>query len=124
VMEGLAAALEDGKGNAVDPESLRGKVVAFYFSAHWCGGCVRFTPVLNALYEEINEEGNKLEIIFVTSDRSAKEMQSYMDSAHGPWLRLKYGSDLRDALKKKCAHMAQPHITILLLHWSARSLLR
>jgi nucleoredoxin len=27
-------------------DALRGKVVAFYFSAHWCPPCQHFTPLL------------------------------------------------------------------------------
>lgn len=38
-------------------EALTGKVVALYFSAHWCGDCVRFTPILKDFYEEVGGGG-------------------------------------------------------------------
>ena len=34
-------------------EALAGrKFVALYFSAHWCGPCKRFTPLLGVWYED------------------------------------------------------------------------
>ena len=29
-------------------------IVAFYFSAHWCGPCRDFTPILSKFYEIVN----------------------------------------------------------------------
>ena len=37
--------------------AVKGKVVLFYFWAHWCGDCKRQMPVLKALYEEYGERG-------------------------------------------------------------------
>ena len=34
-------------------DALGGKVVAVYFSAHWCGPCRNFTPQLSALYAQV-----------------------------------------------------------------------
>ncbi len=39
------------------PDDLRGKVVLFYFWAHWCSDCKRQEPVLKALYEEYHDRG-------------------------------------------------------------------
>lgn len=38
--------LIDASGKKVDATTLNGKVVGFYFSAHWCGPCRLFTPEL------------------------------------------------------------------------------
>ena len=40
-------------GSVSTAEALAGKVVAIYFSAHWCGPCRNFTPQLASLYQSI-----------------------------------------------------------------------
>ena len=39
------------------PADLRGKVVLFFFWAHWCPDCKRQAPVLKQLYEEYHDRG-------------------------------------------------------------------
>lgn len=39
------------------PDFLEGKVVLFFFWAHWCPDCKRQEPVLEALYEEYHDQG-------------------------------------------------------------------
>lgn len=43
------------------PEALDGKVVLFYFWAHWCPDCKRQEPILRELYDEYHDQG--LEIV-------------------------------------------------------------
>ena len=38
------------------PDDLRGKVVLFFFWAHWCPDCKRQEPVLRELYEEYHDQ--------------------------------------------------------------------
>ncbi len=38
-------------------DDLKGKVVLFFFWAHWCPDCKRQEPVLSELYEEYNDQG-------------------------------------------------------------------
>ena len=70
------------------------KVLAFYFSAHWCPPCRQFTPVLARSYEQARQAGlgTGVEIIFVSSDRSEQEMRSYLGESHGNWYALPHGS--------------------------------
>ena len=93
--------------------SLEGKkVVAFYFSAHWCPPCRAFTPMLKDAYEEYLEEGNDIEIVFVSSDRSPEDMKNYMKDAHGKWLAIKHNSDLGKALKTKFGIQGIPALIV------------
>ncbi|CAB3411267.1 unnamed protein product [Caenorhabditis bovis] len=69
--------------------ALEGKVIALYFSAHWCPPCRQFTPILKDFYEEV---GGELEIIFVSMDRSETDLKSYMRECHGDWYHIPFGS--------------------------------
>ena len=81
---------------------LSGKrIVCFYFSAHWCPPCRAFTPMLKDAYEELLQETPDLEIVFVSSDRTADDMKSYMKDAHGSWLAVQHNSELVRELKTK-----------------------
>ena len=39
------------------PDDLKGKVVVFFFWAHWCPDCKRQEPILTALHEEYGDQG-------------------------------------------------------------------
>lgn len=77
------------------------KVIALYFSAHWCPPCRQFTPLLKAAYEDYksnHSSDNKLSVVFVSGDRSQDDMLSYMREAHGNWPGVAPGSPLQQSL--------------------------
>jgi nucleoredoxin len=61
---------------------------AIYYSAHWCPPCRGFTPKLVDFYNKASRKHDHFEIIFVSSDRSEKDMAGYMKEADMPWLAL------------------------------------
>ncbi|XP_002741798.1 nucleoredoxin-like [Saccoglossus kowalevskii] len=88
----------------VDPTSLAGvgKLIGLYFSAHWCPPCRGFTPKLVEFYNNFkkSENGDKLEIIFVSSDRDSASFEEYYGEM--PWLALPFDERQRkDKLSKK-----------------------
>ncbi|CAG0888010.1 unnamed protein product [Cyprideis torosa] len=95
------------------------KLVGFYFSAHWCPPCRQFTPVLAQFYEvpfitEVHSEDEDcLEIIFVSSDRSAGDMKSYMDESHGDWLAIPHGDGAVGKLMKGFEVRGIPKLVIV-----------
>ena len=88
----LPSHLMNSDGGLVSTEScLQGRdVICLYFSAHWCPPCRQFTPVLARIYTEARQAGlaDKLEVIFVSSDRSQTDMINYMKESHGGWCAL------------------------------------
>merc|ERR1712187_631511 len=97
----LPATLQTASGKKVQTvKALSGKVVALYFSAHWCPPCRQFTPVLAKIYAKAKQKNLPFEIVFVSSDDSAQEQREYMKEMHGPWLQLPYDSPQRNALKQ------------------------
>ena len=83
----------------------------FYFSAHWCPPCRQFTQILKEFYEESQSKG--LEIIFVSSDRSAEDMYSYMKNSHGDWLALDHGCEASQQLKQKFSITGIPSLVVV-----------
>jgi len=76
------------KAGTAPMSSLDGKVLAIYFSAHWCPPCRGFTPELAKKYNEIQEAGLPLEILFASSDRDEAAFDEYF--AEMPWAALPY----------------------------------
>ena len=94
------------------------KIIAFYFSAHWCPPCRLFTPVLAEFYSVsfmfltvtilINSEcsqdlvgaGESFEIVFVSSDKTPEDQMQYMRESHGDWLAVQHNTVLASQLKK------------------------
>lgn len=58
-------------------------VVMFYFSMHTCPPCREFTPLLACLYEEMNEDEKKFEVIFFSGDGKLPAYEEYY--AEMPW---------------------------------------
>ncbi|KAI6184729.1 Antioxidant, AhpC/TSA family [Aphelenchoides bicaudatus] len=82
------AELKRKDGSTTPAAQLKGKVVALYFSAHWCPPCRLFTPELAKFYAELNKDNNEFEIVFVSFDQSDDQAISYIKEAHGNWLYL------------------------------------
>ena len=61
------------------------KLIALYFSAHWCPPCRKFTPQLVEYYNRVVPQHPEFEIIFVSFDRSQFAMDTYMREANMPW---------------------------------------
>lgn len=79
---------KDGKQVAVSDFAQAGKVVGLYFSAHWCPPCRGFTPALAEFYDNVKKASDKLEIVFVSSDRDETSFKEYFDTM--PWKALPF----------------------------------
>ncbi|CAD5218035.1 unnamed protein product [Bursaphelenchus xylophilus] len=74
-------------GKLVDADVLHGKIVAFYFGAHWCEPCRRFTPILRDFYVKAALQG--VEIVWFSRDETMESMEEYFKE-HGNWLRAPF----------------------------------
>ena len=76
------------------------KIVCIYFSARWCPPCRSFSRLLKTAYEEILNERDDIEIVYVSSDRSSNDMKIYMKESHGNWLALPRNPELEYEMKQ------------------------
>jgi nucleoredoxin len=85
-----------------DDEPLgKKKLIALYFSAHWCGPCRKFTPKLVEFYNQVAPQHPEFEIVFVSSDRSPFGMETYMRDTQMPWPAIDFAKlPGKEALKK------------------------
>lgn len=105
------------EGKKVETEELEGKIVGLYFSAHWCGPCRLFTPVLAEFYETNKEQD--FEIIFISFDKSNTEKQNYMREAGMKWLTMK-GAGNRKAKQLAEKFQVEGFPTLLILDDSGK----
>lgn len=92
VFELLGETFVNKEGEHISHESIKGKgkVIALYFSAHWCPPCRNFTPKLAKFYESLKQKqnGSKFELLFLSSDKTEEEFSKYLEQM--PWYALPY----------------------------------
>ena len=84
------------KGADVPVSQLADKVVAVYFSAHWCPPCRAFTPTLIKAYQAAKAAGLPFELVFVSSDEDEEGFDEY--TADMPWPSVKFSVSRRERL--------------------------
>ena len=96
-LKGDLIQLHNGAPSRVDDAVLASKkLIAFYFSAEWCGPCRKFTPKLVEYYNRVAPQHPEFEIVFYSRDKSPYAMEKYMRDDNMPWLAVDF-----DKLKEK-----------------------
>lgn len=85
-------------------------IILLYFSAHWCPPCRTFTPKLVEFYNQVNESTKRLEIIFVSLDRSESDFMGYFSNM--PWIAMQY-SGPRDAISQQFGINSIPSLLLV-----------
>ena len=106
----LPSRILNNKGKSVSSSELAGKVVGFYFSAHWCPPCRAFTPSLVDFRDKNNDD---FEVVFVSSDRSPDAQMSYMEEANMKWYTLEHRSQDANKLSQKFGIRGIPALIIV-----------
>jgi nucleoredoxin len=92
---------KDGVIHAADDSLADKKLIAIYFSAHWCPPCRKFTPELVEYYNRVAPQHPEFEVLFFSMDRSAYAMQTYMRATGMPWPAVDYQKlESKEAIRK------------------------
>ena len=114
VAKGNLVRLQNGNLVSCYDEELASKqIYGLYFSAHWCGPCRKFTPQLVAYYNQIARDHPEFEIIFVSADKSADGMATYMRESGMPWPAIEYSKLANVPALQKYAGKGIPDLVIV-----------
>jgi nucleoredoxin len=103
-----------GDINRVDETALANKkLIAFYFSAEWCGPCRKFTPQLVDYYKRVAPEHPEFEIVFYSSDKSQYAMEKYMRDENMPWLAIDFSKLKEKEVLRKNAGDGIPSLVLV-----------
>jgi nucleoredoxin len=90
-LRGKLVCFRDGDLRGFDDYALKNvRWFAFYFSAHWCGPCKKFTPQLVEYYNKMKVQYPQFEVVFVSRDRSLMAMKGYMEEMKMPWPAMQW----------------------------------
>jgi len=106
LVKGDLVSLRNGALGHFDDEAFeKKKLIALYFSAHWCAPCRKFTPELVDYYNRVATQHPEFEIVFVSFDKSQFAMETYMREANMPWPAIDFQKlKGKDAIRKYAGH--------------------
>ena len=109
----LVRVTPNGLMRADDEAIGRKKLIAYYFSAHWCAPCRKFTPQLVDYYNRVASEHPEFEIVFFSMDKSATDMEQYMRTSNMPWPAIAYDKLKEKELLSKAAGSGIPSLVLV-----------
>jgi thiol-disulfide isomerase/thioredoxin len=88
VLDGNLVILDGKKLKKHDPTAKPTEFYVFYYTASWCPPCQAFTPSLVNFYNK--HKNDKFELVLITSDGDAADMEGYAADKKMPWPQLKH----------------------------------
>jgi nucleoredoxin len=95
------------------PASLeKVELVGFLFGAYWCENCRTFSETLTELYNYINSEHLKFEVIYINNDQNIETHDRFRQLM--PWLSVKFTDQtFCHELRQKFEITTMPQLIIL-----------
>lgn len=97
----------------LDADFEKKKLIALYFSAYWCGPCRKFTPNLVNFYKRNAAAHPEFEVLFVSADKSAPAMETYMRDMQMPWPALVFDKVAGNEALRKYAGSGIPCLVVV-----------
>ena len=87
---------EPPPGRYLGQEALDGKIVGLLFSAAWCPPCQQFLVLLCDLYDQLKARNANFEVVFLSFDKNAEQMESYFRAKHRDWYCLPFDDQFKE----------------------------
>lgn len=118
IVKFLGDSLIGFRGDSVTPQpsaQLVGKkYVAFYFATRSTEACKIFTAKLKQFYGAHRRDSDKFEIVFVPTDKSAKEMAYHIRETEMPWLAVDFmKQEIVGGLRQQLGGADVPSLAVL-----------
>eukprot|EP00590_Aulacoseira_subarctica_P012074 CAMPEP_0172438622 /NCGR_PEP_ID=MMETSP1064-20121228/72896_1 /TAXON_ID=202472 /ORGANISM="Aulacoseira subarctica , Strain CCAP 1002/5" /LENGTH=986 /DNA_ID=CAMNT_0013187185 /DNA_START=497 /DNA_END=3457 /DNA_ORIENTATION=- len=100
--------------NVPTQDALAGKrLVALYFSEHWCPPCRSFTPMFSKFYSTLlATQPEALEVVFVSKEKDPALFQGYFSKM--PWLAVPFGELFRkESLSSRYGIRGIPAVVVI-----------
>ena len=91
---------------------LNADLLLLYFSAHWCPPCRAFTPKLVDFHAQ-NHGGQLFQVLFISNDRTEKDMLAYMRAMKMPWPGVVFHSEAAKKLNKTYSGAGIPRLVLV-----------
>jgi len=93
---------------------LKAPYTILYFGAGWCPDCRRFSPALVAAYNRQPVGAQRFEVLLLTMDKTAADMQRFMHSEKMAWPALAFERmEGAEDLKKYYSGHGIPCLTVI-----------
>jgi len=113
-LKGDLVKMHNGGPAHVDDGALANKkLIAFYFSAQWCGPCRKFTPQLVDYYKRVAPEHPEFEVVFYSMDQSLFAMEKYMREENMPWPAIDFSKLKEKEVLAKNAGSGIPSLVLV-----------
>lgn len=113
-LRGQLVSLRSDQLQAYPEDLLAGKkLFAFYFAAGRSAPSRQFTPTLVKFYRDFAPRHPAFEVVFVSEDRNAAEMESTLRQESMPWPALAFDQRTRQAELVKLGQAGVPRLLVL-----------
>lgn len=113
LIESLGPVVQTAEGRQQDSGLLaKNKYMLLYFSAQWCPPCRAFSPTLVEFFNN-RKNGDNFDLVLVSSDRSEKDMFTYMNDYKMPWLTVPFNHIAQSGLVEAYSGRGIPNLVLL-----------
>ena len=91
-----------------------GQVLVLYFAAQWCPDCRAFTPVFRQFHRDVNGNGERVKVVWVSSESGTQDFDKTLAEDHGDYVALRFGDGRISDLKRRYGVCARKELAELM----------